>query len=242
MSRSLTNFLLFETIYDDIPPINSSIHSFANRILSPTLRIISEDCDTNLGRVITLGQDAVGTISLFTYGTFQYATVGGSVEETIQEGDTLTESKVTALLTNQTTVATRSVSTCTAVGGICRKCVYGSNTDAYPTLEDVPAVGTSFQVESPTKRNFLTFLTNTHVGGFMGFKAIETEGDAILPVREELVRLSIREGELSRVFREVAKIPSVDQQMLEYARGMDDKLQKALLLILMYGIFINVQL
>jgi hypothetical protein len=180
-----------------------------------------------------LGANAVNKVSLLTYGTFGI--------ETIEEGDVLTESKVIALLTNQSTVATRSISTCTASGGLCRKCVYGSYYGVYTSLEEVPAVSDTLTVNELSKRNFLTFLTDTHVGGLLGFKSIEIEGDAILPVREELIRSKIQEGELSQVYREVAKIPSMDQKFLEYARDMDDKLHKALFLILLYGVFINVK-
>ena len=231
--RSLTNFLLLETIFDNISTSNTKVRTFANRVLSPTLEIVSEDCGTKLGRVMILGANAVNKVSLLTYGTFGI--------ETIEEGDVLTESKVIALLTNQSTVATRSISTCTASGGLCRKCVYGSYYGVYTSLEEVPAVSDTLTVNELSKRNFLTFLTDTHVGGLLGFKSIEIEGDAILPVREELIRSKIQEGELSQVYREVAKIPSMDQKFLEYARDMDDKLHKALFLILLYGVFINVK-
>lgn len=240
--RSLTNFLLMETIFDSIPPTNPKISSFASRVLSPSFKIVEDDCGTRLGRVISLGASAVGRVSLFSYGTFSYQTSGGTVSETIEMDDILTESKVTALLTNQSTVATRSISTCTSTNGLCRKCIRGSFPELYPTIVDVPPIGESFRVNPPRKVDYLTYLTETHTGGLLGFKSLGKEGDAILPVREELIRSKIQDGELAQIFREVSNIPSVDAKFVQYASNIDDKLEKALFLILMYGFFINVRI
>lgn len=238
--RSITNFLLFETIFDEVPTNNPQLHSFATRVLSPSFTISEEDCGTRLGKIVRLGPDAVGQVSLLTYGTFEYQSASGEVTETINAGDILTQSQVTALLTTYKEVAVRSLSSCTSETGLCRECIRGYDPETYPTIGDVPAVGTTFRVDEPRKVGFLTWLSERYPGGLMGFQALETIGQTPLPVREGLLRSKISPGQLSLAYREVSKIPNVDEKFLEYANDMEDKLEKALFLILMYRFFLNV--
>lgn len=240
--RSITNFLLFETIFDNLPLNNQSIVNFANKIFSPNLDIVAEDCGTKLGTLVNTGSSAVGRVSLLSYGTFTFETGVGLVEVTVEADDILTTDMVTGLLSaNVNPVATRNITSCTAPGGLCRKCIRGSNPDEYPLVDDVPAVGQKFKVVSDTNRGFLSYLTDTHTGGLLGFQSLETENQALLPVREELIRSKISPAELSQVFRLVSKIESADDKFLDYARDMKDPLEKALFLILMYGFFTNVR-
>lgn len=146
--RSITNFLLFETIYDNLPLNNQAIVNFSSKILSPTFPIVEEDCGTKLGTLVSTGKFAVGKVSLFSYGTFTFETVSGLISVTVEEGDILTTDMVTGLLSaNIRPVATRSVQSCTSPGGLCRKCIRGSHPDTYPNLVDVPAVGSRFKVD-----------------------------------------------------------------------------------------------
>lgn len=238
--RSITNFLLFETIYNDIPSTNSQLYAFSQRVLSPIFEITEEDCGTRLGRILSLGDETVGKVSLLTYGSFTYLTSTGEVTETINAGDILTQSQVTALLTNYSRVAVRSLSTCTASGGICRECLRGSDPVTYPLVTDTPEVGQSYRVDSTSKTGYLSWLSERYPGGLLGFQPLETTGQSPLPVREGLIRSKITDGALAMAYREVAKMPNVDSKFLEYANDMEDTLEKALFLILMYRFFLDV--
>lgn len=238
--RSITNFLLFETIFDSIPNNNSQVYSVASRILDPSFTIVEEDCGTRLGRILSLGDSSVGKVSLLTYGSFDYQSSTGQVTETINSGDILTQSQTTALLTRYSQVATRSLSTCTSKGGICRQCIRGHDPVLYEDLSNVPPVGETYRVVSPSKTGYLTWLSERYPGGILGFQPLETTGQSPLPVREGLIRTKIPEGSLSMLYREVSKVPNMDGKFLEYANSIEDRLEKALFLILIYRFFLDV--
>ena len=234
MSRSFTNYLLFENIFDNLPVTNRRLYNFAQKVLHPRVRITSDDCQTKLGNIITLDKTAVDKVSLFTYGTFIYNSGANDITETIQAEDVLTDSKVIALLTQYTQVATRDLASCTAEKGICRKCIRGSYLNDYLSVSDVPPVDSTFRITGNPTRPFLTHLTNTYSGSLLGFKSFISDR---LPLREELIRSIVSEAELAQMYRELSKLPSVDENLLEYCGNISDKLEKTLMIIMLYGFF-----
>jgi hypothetical protein len=239
MSRSFTNFLLFEGILDNLPDTNPRLVAFANKLLHPRVPIIEDDCETKLGDVVKLTRDAVGKVSLFSYGTFEYDSGSGVEFTTILADDILIDDQVTGLLTTFTQISTRSMPTCTSEGGICRKCLRGSNQEDYPDLIDVPAIGTFFEVDDNITRPYLTYLAETYSGSLLGFKSFIQDK---LPIREGLIRDLISDAELSSMYRELSKIGSMDAKYLAYGDTINDKLEKALFILVMYGFFSNVRI
>lgn len=112
MTRSFENTLLFETALDSIPSSNIILTSVSDRVFSPVLNIVEEECSTELGTDTPISFRAEGLIELET-------------------GLPLTDARLTTIiLSNKITVATRHTSSCVSVGGVCRECFMST----YPSV------------------------------------------------------------------------------------------------------------
>lgn len=106
--RSYVNTIIFESALDSVAPSNSLVYSVIKRLLSPSIKIIEEDCDTLLGEFVSISTRAQGLIELET-------------------NNPLTSARMSSLITaNNKEVAVRSTATCTSIGGVCKKCLRGS--------------------------------------------------------------------------------------------------------------------
>lgn len=122
--RSYVNTIIFESALDSVAPSNTLVYSVIKRLMSPTVRIIEEDCETMLGEFVSISTRAQGLIELAT-------------------NNPLDSARMASLITsNNKEVAVRSTATCISVGGVCRRCLRGSR----PGLT-VPAVGSWFMLD-----------------------------------------------------------------------------------------------
>jgi hypothetical protein len=107
--RSFSNFLLFEDILSNLPADSTLITSVANTLISPTVKLVEEDCGTLLGDIVDLNFEKEGLIELAT-------------------GVPLTRARITQILhLGQYKAAVRNLHTCTSIGGVCRKCYAASH-------------------------------------------------------------------------------------------------------------------
>lgn len=116
--RSYSGLLVFENIYDYIPTSNPDIVSFANLLFNPNVPIVSVDCGTTLGNIQAVNYQLEGQVELAT-------------------GLVISMDRINQLLFNGIySVATRTLDTCIAPGGVCQTC-YAASRQSLP----VPAVG-----------------------------------------------------------------------------------------------------
>lgn len=121
--RTYVNTIIFEGALDSVPPQNTILYSVIDRMFSPSVDIIEEDCETLLGDIFPISVAAQGLIELAT-------------------NNPLNTSRLASLITtNNVEVAVRSTSTCLSVGGVCRRCLRGSR----PGIT-VPAVGSKYKL------------------------------------------------------------------------------------------------
>lgn len=121
--RTYSNYLLFEGVLDSLAGSNNIVGTMARSVVTPTVKIVEEDCGTTLGTEVTINFDIEGDILLAT--------------------DTpLTYSDIYSLLSSGTYKAgIRKASSCISKGGVCRKCAAGTMLGA-----TIPAVGEGFEL------------------------------------------------------------------------------------------------
>jgi uncharacterized protein YkuJ len=102
--RTYSGLLLFENLFDYIPPEVTDIHNLARSVLTPDLQIVEEDCGTTLGKFTNVSFELEGETELAT-------------------GEIIDQARIETLLSHGIyEVATRHTSICVTSGGLCSKC------------------------------------------------------------------------------------------------------------------------
>ncbi len=104
MSRSFSGYLLIEDLFDNFPDTFKPLYNEAQSLFNPTVRIVSDDCRTLLGKRVDLDFTLIGRTELST--------------DKVLDRDSIS----TMLAAGTYKVSIRTPSHCTATGGICRKC------------------------------------------------------------------------------------------------------------------------
>lgn len=105
MTRSFTNTLLFESVLDSIDESLPKLRSLSQVFLEPTVRITAEDCGTLLGKEVPVSFKIQGCVERST-------------------GLNITPARISTLMSaSNFYIDVRTLDTCIAPGGVCRKCV-----------------------------------------------------------------------------------------------------------------------
>lgn len=104
MSRSFSGYLLIEDLFDNFPDTFKPLYNEAQSLFNPTVRIVSDDCRTLLGKRVDLDFTLIGRTELST--------------DKVLDRDSIS----TMLAAGTYKVSIRTPSHCTAIGGVCRKC------------------------------------------------------------------------------------------------------------------------
>lgn len=121
--RTYSGLLLFENLFDYIPPDMPDLVNLGLSILQPDLQVMEEDCGTTLGKFDTVNFEIEGEVELATGMRVSKARIEALLSQGIYE------------------VATRHTSTCISKDGVCAKCF----TATYPTLPE-PSVNDRVKV------------------------------------------------------------------------------------------------
>jgi hypothetical protein len=127
MSRTYSNFLLFEDVLDNIPNTSPVMTQAVQILLNPITKIVSEDCGTLLGNIVDSSLELEGMTEVAT-------------------GDKLTSTRIISLLSQGVyKFGVRDLHTCVShtEGGICRTCY-----EAQYFGQTAPAVGTNITIPS----------------------------------------------------------------------------------------------
>jgi len=138
MSRTYSNFLVFEDVLDNMPASSTVLSQALDKLLNPNIKIIEEDCGTLLGEMVDTSLELEGYIEVAT-------------------GDVLIPARINALLeAGQYKTGVRTLHSCQSYlnGGICQKCYQSSFIG-----EEVPAVGKTTPISAK-----LIYQTDTLVG------------------------------------------------------------------------------
>lgn len=120
-----SGFLLLEDLFDNIPDVSTTLYNEAQQLFTPTVRVIEDDCLTNLGNKIALDFSQVGQWDLaldrrLTRADILYFLGNGEYDRFV-----------------------RNPPHCISEGGICKKCYSAVNPG-----EAVPVTGASVKLNS----------------------------------------------------------------------------------------------
>lgn len=295
MSRSLTNFLLFEDLFDNLDSTNQTLRTLANQIFTPTVKVVQENCNTNLGRRIAVSPSVNGFVKVTFNGSL-------NPDRTIPEADRISKTDIDEWLASSIyTTYVRDLHYCTSVGGICASCYaatfnqpapvvgsfvqvknqyvlhsdyhltataiksYSTTTDpatydfkdiylgshvletseytdntGFITLTDAPAQGDYLTINSVIQSNkpFMNYLSNTYSGDLLGIEAIPTP-PVTLPLG--VIDRNISEGQVLQMTRQVENLQNIDRIHLDYCNSVRNKVEKSLLLIVLFSIYNDIQ-
>lgn len=153
MSRTYSNFLLFEEILDNTPTVSPTMTQAVGILLNPLTTVVDEDCNTLLGEIVDTSYELEGLIEVATKSV-------------------LTRTRINQLLQQgKYKVGVRNLHTCLSHtnGGICRLCYQGT----FPG-ETAPKVSSNISVP-----NMLIYQTDVIQGtGYAStFDLSETSDD-----------------------------------------------------------------
>jgi hypothetical protein len=122
--RSYSSLLVFEDIFNFVPTSNADVASLASMLFTPNVPVVMTDCGTTLGQFQTVNYELEGAIELAT-------------------GQVISKDRIDQLLfTGTYSIATRTLNTCIAPGGVCQACYHASN-----QTKPVPAIGSRVTIQ-----------------------------------------------------------------------------------------------
>lgn len=217
--REYGNSLLVQNVFDPdkIPDVDPSFKAFAYKILTPSVLVVEDNCKTTIGRVLPIPEiNPVGLIKLSD--TKQI--VDQDVIDSLSEGKFI--------------MRTRDTNNCVSDGGVCSLCSYGYNA-RYGSYE-TPRPGAYLKArKSPIA--YLNYLASTYSGALAGYSKLN---DTPLPALPRYWDNITNHTEMDRLCVKLKNLKvSVDE--LEYLYTIEDVLERALLIINVYGVYASVQ-
>jgi len=199
MNRSLTNYLLFEDLLDNLGTSNQTLTSLASQMFSPSVKIVQENCNTKLGKRLSVSPSINGEVKVTFNGTL-------NPDRTIPETDRISKEDIGDWLASSIyTTYVRDLHYCTSVGGVCACCYAATFNVAAPevgTFQQIQnryvlhsdhhlasSIINSYSVSSdPATYDLKVIYINNHVveaseyvdgGSFITFNNTLTDGDYI---------------------------------------------------------------
>lgn len=215
--RSYGNTLLTQNLFvtDNLPNTIPALKNFARKILEPTFRCTEEDCGTTIGRLLQVPEaDLIGLLDLESN---QYI-----VEQDIFDW----------ILEGKYTVRVRDTSACVTTNGFCRVCGTGYN--ARVGIIGSPELNKD-KVFSSEPRAFQNYLAGTYSGAVTGWQKIAASPLPGVPGDWSYIT---SHGEMDRLCS-LMKPLGIAQDDFEYMLGVEDILERALLIIATYGVYVN---
>lgn len=122
---SYSGFLLLEDLFDNLSDSSSTLYNEAQQLFSPTVKVVEDNCNTNLGDRITLDFSQVGQWDL-------------ALDRRLTRSDIeffLSQGSYTRFI--------RNPPHCISPGGVCKKCFIAANPG-----EPIPVVGATVKLRT----------------------------------------------------------------------------------------------
>lgn len=188
-------------VMDTVPSTLPAQKQYIDSILSPSVPVTMADCQTQLGLRIPL-QD------LYEYAGMQTV-----------NGETVTSALIaTQAAAGTSIVGVRSVSTCTAAGGLCQTCLSSSGLTG--------TVGLDVRIPVSDRSPYINFLAGTYTGSLFQMQSLPDIG--LLPVRRDLYDLIVQ-PQLNTFLIQVLQLSSAN-----YFENIQDSFEQFLGLALTY--------
>lgn len=232
--RTFDTFINFENTFESVPTVSATIKGMYQRVFRPTVKIIEEDCLTKIGLTTSIDPDVVGRVRVY-------------------DNTEITTNAYTQMVPPNSgyngIVHLRSVSSCTSVGGICRRCLHANyeyidptwNTTrltlvpgGYPDQSAIPVVGKTFRFDFTKQVTpFWSHLSRSYSGSILGSKSYLNDR---LPLREGIYQQALSDQQVGMFVRAVEDSNIVNALDMQYAKSLNDPLEKVLFLLAQYSI------
>lgn len=151
---SYSGFLLLEDLFDNLPDISTALYNEAQQLFTPTVKVVEENCNTNLGDRINLDFSQVGQWDL----ALDRRLTREDIEFFLGQGSY--------------TRFVRNPPHCISPGGICKKCYQAVNPG-----EPVPAIDSSVKLKT-----YLVVATQYSLLGSDGSVILDSDGSDVTRV------------------------------------------------------------
>lgn len=212
-NRSYANALFLENIFNVTPKVDMDLYRFARRVIYPTVKVVIDDCRTLIGLKLQAETDTIGMINLDT-------------------GLAITQDYLNSLYVQGIyELRVRDTSTCTAPGGVCKKCLAGAMA-RHKQAGTVPPVDSVVTLKGDSGA-FLEYLGNTYSGALMG---IESVPSSPLPIRSALYSGIVDHQTMDKLANNL-KTLKMNSDEVDYTKTVRDELERALIMIAYYGVY-----
>lgn len=189
--------------FNTVPQKNLGLAGYINSIFSPALQVTQQNCGTLVGLQVPI------------------ATAYSYIGYTLVSGGTLTSSIINSdFSAGIPYVYVRTISTCTASGGLCQTCLSSSGITG--------TVGSSVILSFPDRSPLVNYLAGTYSGSL--FRLAVLPGTSGLPIRRQLYT-SLVSSQLNLIYLEQIK---TDPTTAAYLKGLQDPFEQFLCLALIY--------
>jgi hypothetical protein len=256
--KSFAIFLLLENPLYVSSISKPAIRALAERLFRPVVKIIEEDCATEIG----LRKGIRGIMSSSWIPPEDTSVTRYAYEHLVDlSGNPFDNAELLALISEgNDLVRVRHPAHCASVGGICKKCWYAhaiqstadfldpsddsvayTYYDTPPSLSEVtlPPIGTTVRIEASlgqvkplipaSQKALFAYACESFIGSLIGAKSYD---DFPLPVKPSLLRMSINKNVLDKALAEAA--PSLSTAHLRFISDIEDVLDKALAIVILY--------
>lgn len=215
--RSYGNSLRMQNVFDPtaLPNTIPALKTFGTKILAPEFLCVESDCGTTIGRVLQIPEfNAEGLIDLTSNAV-------------------ITEQNIIDWIIAGTYIArVRDTSTCVSEGGFCSRC--GNGFFARINSNEITGPGVRYALPVPP-RAYQTYIAGTYSGSLIGFSPVAS---APLPGLERDWETVTTHQEMDRMCALLGGL-NVPQEDLDYLYTVETVLERALLIIAVYGVYGN---
>lgn len=209
--RNYANYLLLSGLLSEVPTVDNVLKRFSDYVMKPRAKVVEADCGTQMGSVEEVGSSLVGKVELSTDLTIDLARVLELQGQGLKE------------------VSIRTVNTCTSNKGICQACFAASN-----PLDPLPGLNEQVIIDIGNTQPFFSYLANSYSGSLVGIQALP---EGRLPLRKGLFDYAITDQHLTIAMARLRTFRDVPADLLEYAGIVEDKLERALLIVVLYSLY-----
>ena len=213
--RSYGNSLHMQNIFDPdkLPDVIPEVKAFASRILRPVFKCVEVDCGTKIGRRIDIPEvDAVGLIDLHTNEYIRHEDIVHYLDSGIYN------------------IRVRDTVSCLSNRGFCAKCGNGFFAREGERVDTGP--GNEYMLKT-SPRSYQNYVASTFSGSLFGFSTLTASP---LPAPPYAWDLLTTHREMDRLCDKMKAI-NINVDEMEYMYSVEDILERALLIIGMYGVY-----
>lgn len=292
--RTLSSFLLFENVLDNLDQTNPYVTQLSTQLFTPNVTIVQENCGTMLGKKISIDLSINGLVRMDWNGIL-------NPNRTIPEAYRISKLDIQTWLGKSIyTTYVRDIHYCTSMGGICSACYAASLNVAAPkvgtivnipnryvvhkdsfltttspfytisigadtydyvvvyldnhplgaseyssdgstiTLSTAPAYGQFLTINyvAISNKPFLNYVSKTFSGDLLGVEPVSYQ-DLFLPL--SVIDRAVAGNNIEQLHDQMQALGNVDQIYLDYCGSVTNRIERAILTLILFTLYNDVQ-